>query len=108
MHRDACAALDRRQLLELDVEPVRGREGARRDERIPAVELPPLDTGQAERDTLARGRALDGRVVHLHAADAHFAAARRNASVSPSPIEPDQSVPVTTVPIPLSVKTRST
>ena len=80
-----------------------------RDERVTAAELPPLDAGQSERDTLAGARALDRGVVHLHAADANLAAARaRPRSTSPSAIVPDQSVPVTTVPIPCSVKTRST
>ena len=78
MHRDARAAVDRHELLELDIEAVGDRKGARRDERVAAVQVAPVDAGQPERDPLAGGRPLDGSVVHLHRANPHLAAARRD------------------------------
>ena len=66
MDGDAGAVLDRHQLLELDVEAIRDRKRVRGDERIAPVKLAPFDARQAERDALARGCSLDGRIVHLH------------------------------------------
>ena len=99
---------DRLELLERDVEPVARREGARRDERVAAPQLAPLDARGARARRAAGLGALDRAVVHLDAADAHLAPPGSARSTSPSPIEPDQSVPVATVPIPRSEKTRST
>ena len=100
MHLHSGAVLDRHDLLEDDVEPVRDRIRARRDERLSPADFAPLDPGQAHRDPLTRLRALDVAVVHLHAADPHVAARR----LEPQPVSgcdaPDQSVPVTTVPKP--------
>ena len=45
VHGDARAAVDRGQLLELDVEAIRAGECARGHERIASVELAPLDSG---------------------------------------------------------------
>ena len=55
-----------------------------------------------------RPRRLDVRVVHLHASNPHIAALRLDAQHVAAADCPDQSVPVATVPIPRSVKTRST
>ena len=74
----------------------------------PRRDLAALDAREAHRDALARLRPLDLAVVHLDAPHAHVAPAGSSRSSSPAPIEPDQSVPVTTVPIPRSVNERST
>ena len=76
MHRDARAAVDRHELLELDIEAVGDRKGAGRDERVAAVQVAPVDARQPERNPLAGRRPLDGSVVHLHRANPHLAAAR--------------------------------
>ena len=98
------------ELLERHVEAVGDRETTpRRDQRVAAREPLALDARERDCDALARFGPLDRAVVHLHAAHAHVETPRGSTrSSSPSPIVPDQSVPVTTVPIPRSVKTRST
>ncbi len=54
-------------------------------------------------------RPLERLVVHLHAAHAYPPSLRAgSSSSSPRPISPDHSVPVTTVPAPRIVNTRST
>ena len=60
-----------------------------------------VDPGEVERHALARLRALDGDVVHLHAR-ARARGGRRGSTVTSSPraTVPDHSVPVTTVPAP--------
>ena len=67
------------QLLERHLEAVRAREGALRDERVAAREVAPLEPRQADRDTLPRLSARDGRVVHLHGADPNVASRRLQA-----------------------------
>ena len=76
VHRDAGAAVDRHELLELDIEAVGDRKGAGRHERVAAVQVAPVDAGKTERNPLAGARPLDSGVVHLHGANAHLAAAR--------------------------------
>ena len=93
--------------VERDVESVALRICAWRDECVAAAQLAALDARQRNCDALTRLGALDRTVVHLHAPDAHGAAVG-SCSSSPSPIDPDQSVPVATVPMPRSVNTRST
>src|SRR5438105_1237778 len=78
---DAGAVLDRRELLERDVEPVARRVGARIDQRLAAVELSAFDARQADGDTLPGFCALDRPVVHLHAANAHREAGRLGAKL---------------------------
>ena len=101
--RDRCA-----ELLELDVEPVARRVRIGCDEHIAASELGALDSREGHGDALSRLRDLDGLVVHLHAAHSHSARTGLDGRTSPAAMRPDQSVPVATVPIPRSVKTRST
>ena len=57
----------------VDVESVARRKRARRDERVAAPQLAAVDPRQRDGDTLPRLGALDGLVVHLHAAHAHRA-----------------------------------
>ena len=76
VHRDARAAVDRHELLELDIEAVGDRKCAGRHERVAPVQVAPVDARQPERNPLAGGRPLDGSVVHLHRANPHLAAAR--------------------------------
>ena len=109
VHLHARAVLDRRDLLERDVEPVGGRIPAAGDERLPSRDLAALDAGKAHRDALARTR----RARRRGRAPGRSARARRardgsSRSWSPAPIEPDQSVPVTTVPNPGTENERST
>ena len=63
-----CAVGDRRQLLQHDVEAIRGRVGARLDEDVAAHDLPPLDPRQRHRDALARLGSVDRAIVDLDAA----------------------------------------
>ena len=66
------------------------------------------DAGQVDRHPLAGLRALARLVVDLDAADAGLGVPRAAASArSPRPTDPDHSVPVTTVPAPRIVNTRS-
>ena len=83
MHGDDRATLDRRQLLELHIQPVGDREGTRGDQRITPAELAPLDAREPERDARARGCARDGAVVHLHRPHAHVVSARSDAQHVP-------------------------
>ena len=76
VHRQPGAARDRLELLERDLEPVRAGKRVRGDERVAAVDVAPLDARQVDGHPLPGLRALDGRVVHLHRADAHVAARR--------------------------------
>ena len=99
---------DRLQLLQRHVEPVARPEGARGDERVAAAQLAPLDARERERDALPRLGALDGPSCTWTLRTRTSRPAGSTRSASPSPIVPDQSVPVTTVPIPRSEKTRST
>ena len=71
----------RRELRQPDVEPVRRREVAGRDEHVAAREVAPLELGQVDRDALARVGVLDRRVVHLHRAHAHRASRRLDAQL---------------------------
>ena len=73
---EAGAVGDRLELLERHLEAVRARKGPFRDERVTAREVAPLESREADGDALSCLRALDGRVVHLHRADAHLAARR--------------------------------
>jgi len=75
------ARRDLAQGLERHVEPEARPEGARRDEDIAAAEFPPLHSGQGHGDALPRLGALDGPVVHLHAAHPHLTAARLDAQL---------------------------
>ena len=108
VHVEPGVVGDRLQLLELDVDPVADRIRARLDEGVAAPEGRPLDARQRERDALARVGPLDRLVVHLDAPYAHLGAGRLGAQLVALADRPDQSVPVTTVPIPCSVKARST
>ena len=78
-------------------------------ERVAAADGAALDAGEVDGDALAGVRARHRLVVDLHRAHARRRArgqqreARRRA-----PIEPDHSVPVTTVPAPRIVNERST
>ena len=92
-----------RSAVQLDVEPVALGQAARACASV-------APRGIAARSTPTRlaatrwpaSRALDRLVVHLDGAHAHLAARRAPAtSRSPAAIEPDQSVPVTTVPMPV-------
>ncbi len=56
VHVESRAVRDRLELVERDVEPVRHRIRAGRDERLAALDLPALDPGQADGDTLTRIR----------------------------------------------------
>ena len=108
VHLHPRPVLDRLQLLERDVQPVRDRVGAGDDQRVPANDFAPLDPGEAHGDPLAGSGAVDVAVVHLHAANSYRRDPGSTCSSSPVPIEPDQSVPVTTVPIPRRENERST
>ena len=81
---------------------------AGRDERVAPPHLAPLHSRQRERHALHGFGPLDRLLVHLDAPDAHVAARRLGAQHVALTDRPDQSVPVTTVPIPRSEKTRST
>ena len=94
--------------VEGDVEPEARPKRTGRDEHVAAPDLRAFDAGKRDRDALARLGALDRPVVHLHAAHAHRRPPGSTRSSSPSPIVPDHSVPVTTVPIPRREKERST
>jgi hypothetical protein len=76
VHREAGTVGDRLQLVERHLEPVRARERIGGDQRVAAVHLLALDSGQAHRHPLASRRALDRDVVHLHGAHSHVAAPR--------------------------------
>ena len=79
------------------------------DHHVPTLDVAALDSGEVERDSLSR---LGPRRATRHAPPppAPARARRRARSGPPSPraMLPDQSVPVTTVPMPCSVKLRST
>ena len=62
---------DRLELGELDVEPVAHGIGAGLGERVSTVQRAALDSGQRERDPLARLGSVDRLVVHLDAAHPH-------------------------------------
>ena len=94
--------------LEAHVEAIRRRERPRRHERVAAREPAALHARQVDGHAPAGLGALDVLVVDLHATNANVEAGGLDAKTSPEPIEPDQSVPVTTVPIPRRVKTLST
>ena len=76
VHLDPGVVRDRLQLLELDVEPVADRVRARLDQCVAAAKRLSLDAGERQRDALPRLGALDGQVVHLHAAHADVEAGR--------------------------------
>ena len=103
---EARAVRDRLELLERDVEPV-----ARRGRRRAATSASPRgELARARRPasaTATRWPAL-GALDRRGRAPARCARGRRGRagsarSASPAPIDPDQSVPVATVPIPRSV-----
>ena len=54
VHLHARAVLDRRDLLERDVEPIGGRIPVAGDQRLPSRDLAALDAGKAHRDALPR------------------------------------------------------
>ena len=76
VHLHARVVLDRRDLLERDVEPIRRRIPTRLDERISPCDVAPIDAGKAHRDALARLGSLDVAVVHLDAPHSDVAAGR--------------------------------
>ena len=67
----ARVVADRLELGELDVEPVAHGIGAGLGERVSTVQRAALDSGQRERDPLARLGSVDRLVVHLDAAHPH-------------------------------------
>ena len=67
------ARWDRRELFELDIEPVAARVGARPNENITPAELTSLDARQSDGDPLTCLGHADGLIVNLHAAHAHVA-----------------------------------
>ena len=98
-----------RERLEHDVEPVarRIRTRRRRARRRAGARSARCPAARRRRAVPApRGRPL--RRAPARCARAPAARRARRASSSPSPSEPDQSVPVATVPIPRSENTRST
>src|SRR6266511_5074771 len=76
---DVCSSDLRRQLLELDVEPIADAVGARLDEDVTATKVVALDSGQRNRDALTRLGDVDRAIVDLHAAHAHVASDRLGA-----------------------------
>ena len=108
VHQQSGTVLDRLELLQRHVEPVRPGKGAGGDQRVAATHAAALDAREREGDPLTCLTAHDRLVVHLHATDAHPLAGRRVKQLIVLRDRPDQSVPVTTVPIPRRVKTRST
>ena len=72
----AHAAGRRGEHVETPVQPVRARQGAGRRGGVAAAHLGALHADERERDPLPGRGGVDLPVVHLHAADAHLAAAR--------------------------------
>ena len=64
-------------------------------------------SGEIQGGALAGNRLIRGLPVNLNAADAHLSRGRKNLSSSSRRMVPEISVPVTTVPNPFMVKTRS-
>ena len=79
--RRAGRRRDRLELGERDLEPVRARERAGRDERVAAADVAPLDARQVDGHALPGLGPSDRRVVHLHRADAHVAPGRLQPQV---------------------------
>ena len=76
VHLHARVVLDRGDLLERNVEPIRRRIPARLDECFSPCDIAPIDSGKAHRDALARLRPPDVAVVHLDAPHSDVAAGR--------------------------------
>ena len=103
------ARRDLRERLERDVEAIAGAEGAARHERVPAAQLRPLDSRAARpRRAGPPPRARPARRAPRRCGLGRRGQRARRGARRPPPIEPDHSVPVATVPMPRSVKTRST
>ena len=100
MERESRAVLDRLQLVERDVEPVRDGVRAGRDERVAAAQLAPLDTRERDGDALAGLGPFDGVSCTCTERMRTSRPPGSTRSSSPSATDPDQSVPVTTVPMP--------
>ena len=106
---DEHARRDRRELLDLDVEPVADVVRIGLDEGVASAELSPLDAGKGNCDALpgfARRRLRDrgpGRCERAPRGPPGPRGARL-----PAAILPDQRVPVATVPMPCRLNTRST
>ena len=66
--------LDGSDLLEHDVQAVRGGVGVPRDEHVASRHVPSLDPWEADRNALPRVGTLDILVVDLHAADTRITA----------------------------------
>ncbi len=105
---EARPVCDRHELLERDVEPVARCERAGRKQRVAPPQLVPLHAGQRERDSLARLARSTGRSCTWTLRTRTSRPPGSARSTSPAPIDPDQRVPVATVPIPRSENTRST
>ena len=99
---------DRLQLLELNVDAVTDGIRARLDERVPAPERLPLDARQASATRWPASARSTGSSCTWTLRTRTSAPVGSARSSSPSPTDPDQSVPVTTVPMPRSVNARST
>ena len=74
----------------------------------PARDFFHLDADQRDRGAVAGLNLLDGSVVILESTDAERSIPRQDANRSAVRNSPDHTVPVTTVPVPFIVKTRST
>ena len=73
---DARVVANRDELVEEDVEAIRGRIGVGRDERLSSRDLVPLDARKADGDALPGVGSLDVAVVHLHASRPYVATRR--------------------------------
>ncbi len=76
VHLHTRIVRDRKDLLEDDVEAVRRRVRAGRDQRLSPRDVTPLDPGKAHRNALTGFRPIDVAVMHLDAADPHVATRR--------------------------------
>ena len=105
---EARAVRDLDERLEGDVEPVADRIRAGGDERVAAPGSRRSTPGSARATRWPASARSTGRSCTWTLRTRTSTPAGSARSSSPSPIDPDQRVPVTTVPIPLSVNTRST
>jgi hypothetical protein len=76
VHLHARLVLDRGDLLERNVEPIRRRIPTRLDERFSPCDIAPIETGNAQSDTLTSLGPIDIAVVHLDAPHPNVAARR--------------------------------
>ena len=76
---DEHACWNRRELLELDVEPVARVVGAPLDEHVSPSDLTALDAGEGDGHPLSGLGGFDVTVVHLHASNPHIAPLRLDA-----------------------------